>query len=171
MNSEFELLGIPKLSFKKVRFYTIQYEGAKKSEFKDFTDRMKKLSKTDSRVSEDLDEIRSQIKAIGNKFGASESKFKKEMSAFALALDYPLRNNSDGIFGLRLYCIIISNEIVVLLNGGDKTNKVAQDCDNVSMHFRNANHMDTVIKNYIKDGTLEIIGRDLLNPEEETLYC
>lgn len=170
MNLEFELSSIPALSFTKVRFYTIKIEGARKSEFKDFSDRMLKLGKTDPRVLEDLNEIRSQIKAIGNKFGVSINKFKKEGSAFALALNYPLRERNDGIYGLRVYCIIVSEQIVILMNGGDKTMLKAQDCKNVSMHFHNAKHFTKVISDYIRSRTLNKYGRDLLNDDEDQLY-
>jgi uncharacterized protein with ParB-like and HNH nuclease domain len=168
---EFYIESIPNLSFNKVRFYTIRKEGCDKSEFKDFLDRMNELSKKDSRVKEDLEEIRSQIKAIGKKFGAEPKRFKKEAAAFALALYYPKRKNKLGIYGLRVYCLILSDEIVILMNGGDKTANKAKDCRNVSMHFHEANKFYKIIADYINDNTITRYGRDLYNEQNEPLFC
>ena len=40
--------------------------------------------------------------------------------------------------GLRLYCIRLTDNVVVLLNGGIKTNIAPTDCPNVKEHFKNA---------------------------------
>ncbi|RMA56654.1 hypothetical protein [Ulvibacter antarcticus] len=167
---EFKLLALKTLSFNKVRYYSIQKEGFEKSEFKDFTDRMILLGASDSRVLSDLIEIRSQLKLIGDKFGAKTNKFKMEGKAFGLALQYPSRKNKLGIYGLRVYCIILSDNIVILMNGGDKTKKKAQDCSNVSIYFHEANHFTTIFNNYIQDGTLNKYYRDLINDNDDPLF-
>lgn len=166
---EFEILEIPVLQFDKVHFYTIKKEGYEKSEFKDFQDKMLQLGKADPRVLNDLEQIKSEIILIGQKFGAEERRFKPERGAFALATNYPKRNNSDGIYGLRVYCLLVSEEIVILLNGGDKTAKTAQDCANVRMSFYEALHMQKRIDDYLKQGVLKKIGPFLVNEDEEPL--
>lgn len=167
---EFELIELPELQYNKVHFYTIKKEGAKKPEFKDFLDRMLVLGNDNPRILEDLKQIRAEIKAIGTKFFAENHRFKKEGKAYALATHYPKRKEMDGIYGLRLYCVIVSKEIVILVNGGDKTKKKAKDCPNVTMKFHDANHLDSRIREYIKEQSLKIVGPFLEVEKNEVLY-
>lgn len=168
--NEFRIVKIPSLNFKKVQFYTVHKEDSDKSEFKDFTEKMILLSKSDPRVKRDLEEIRSQIKKIGSKFGANPRRFKKERKAFALAQYYPERMENDGIYGLRVYCLIISENVVIMLNGGDKKHTDPTDCKNVSIHFHNANYLHDRIQDYIKDRTLTIEGKEIVNLDDEPLF-
>jgi len=170
VNLEFEICEIPILNFDKVHFYTIIKEGASKSEFKDFLDRMQILGEKDKRVLQDLEQIKSEIKAIGTKFGATPRRFKKEKNAYALATHYPKRKNKVGIYGLRIYCIVVNENIVILMNGDDKTAKTAQDCPNVRMKFFDANHLDNRIREYLKNDVLKICGTFLVMNDDETLY-
>lgn len=169
-HQEFRLLKIPSLNFDKVQYYTIHKEDFPKSEFKDFTDRMILLSKSDKRVKRDLDEIASQLHKIGSKFGATPNKFKQERKAFALAQFYPERKNKKGIYGLRIYCLIISERIVILLNGGDKKCTDPTACENVSIHFYQANYLADIIQDYIKDQTLSIVEKDIVNFDNDPLF-
>jgi hypothetical protein len=168
---EFEILHIPILNFAKVKFYTIKKEGSYKSEFKDFFDKMSLLGTENKRVLEDLNEIRSQLRKIGEKFGACPKRFKPEGSVFALATHYPKRKNKDGIFGLRMFCLIISPQIVIILNGGDKTALKAQECENIKMKFHEAIFTQKVISDYLgRNGCLVAKGKELVNPDNDILY-
>lgn len=46
---------------------------------------------------------------------------------------------------LRLYCVRINEDIVILCSGDIKTKDNAQDCPNVSYHFRLANKISQKI--------------------------
>lgn len=69
---------------------------------------------------------------------------------------------------LRLYCIKLNQNIVILINGAEKTADTAQDCPNVVHHFRRANKIATQIDNalYQKDIIVDfdklIIDRDFI---------
>lgn len=166
----FEIQEIEQIRGTKVRFYTIIKDGHEKTEFKDFLDRMTFLGNSNPRIMEDLEELKSQIKLIGNKFGADPRRFKNESGAFALAKYYPKRKNKDGIFGLRVYCLIVSDAIVIILNGDDKTALKNRDCPKIRMKFHEAVRLSQIISDYIKDGTLRKDGVFLTNPDNEQLF-
>lgn len=106
------------MNFEKVMYYTVQLENKKISEFRDFQERMS-LSKKDFL---ELNEIRTYIKEIGIKWGAKPGQFKDEKEAEGLPPPYHFFETDDANdFGLRLYCIRLCDEIVILLNGDRKT--------------------------------------------------
>ncbi|SEW01400.1 hypothetical protein SAMN05428988_1259 [Chitinophaga sp. YR573] len=71
-------------------------------------------------------------------------------------------NNED--FGVRLYCIWLSQSVVILMNGGIKTKLKPEDCPNVSVHFSRALKIARLIYKEI-----EIQGLNLNNSELEDL--
>ena len=165
---EFEIHRI--IEFEKVQYYTIKYCDNEVSEYVEFRNKVAKLIPVDSRCEDDLAEILAQMELIGKKFGATPKRFKPEGAAYALATHYPKHKNNDGIYGLRLYCLILNENCVILLNGGDKKEKKAMDCGNVSMHFSNANILAKVFKEYISSMTLVLNGKNMVNVLDEGLY-
>jgi hypothetical protein len=81
-------------------------------------------------------------KKIGDEMGALEDFFRFENTAQALPPSgtYKVEDLyiNYGNFPLRLYCLRISETLVVLFNGGEKTADTAQD-GKTSMAFREAN--------------------------------
>lgn len=58
-------------------------------------------------------------------------------------------NKAD--FGLRLYCIHLNRELVVLLNGGIKTANNPLDCANVKEHFLRAKKIAVAVDKAIRN--------------------
>lgn len=88
--------------------------------------------------SEELQVIYSVFNQI-RKRGAKQFFFKNEGPANALPIvtdEIKTANKVD--FGLRLYCVRLSDNVVVLLNGDVKTVLNPRNCDNVKEHFNNA---------------------------------
>ena len=81
-------------------------------------------------------------KKIGNDVGALEDFFRFENSAHALPPSGKFKvgevSINYGNFPLRLYCLRISDSLVVLFNGGKKTAENAQG-GKTSMVFHDAN--------------------------------
>lgn len=73
------------------------------------------------------------------KRGAKNYFFKHEGPANALpkVTQEIIEANKDD-FGLRLYCIRLTDNVVILLNGGIKTKIDPTECSNVKEHFNNA---------------------------------
>jgi hypothetical protein len=111
-------------------FYTVRLDEAEESE----TDRFFSKYYANEALKTSVQELVAFIfKKIGDKEGAREFFFRFENSAQALppsgkhevseiTIDY---NN----FPLRLYCLRISDALVILFNGGEKTSQTAQTGD------------------------------------------
>lgn len=70
---------------------------------------------------------------------AKQYFFKHENAANALPKVSPeiIKANLDD-FGIRLYCIRLTDNVLILLNGDIKTKQNPMDCDKVRIHFMNA---------------------------------
>lgn len=120
-------------------FYTVRREDAELSE----TDKFFMKYENDSRFKRPMQELATFIsRKIGDEFGALEEFFRFENAAQALPPSGTFK--VDGIyinygkFPLRLYCLRISENLVVLFNGGEKTANTAQG-GKTSMAFHEAN--------------------------------
>jgi hypothetical protein len=155
-----QFIQLEHLQFSKVWFYTIQVEGSPMSEFNDFQKRMQLDKKDKSQVAE----INRFIKQIGKYYGAQDRYFKREGHAERLPPPTHRFVESDGEkdFGLRLYCIRISDEIVILLNGDRKTAHKVKDCANCKPHFDFANTISDLIFDARQKDLLEFDGFDVL---------
>ena len=89
-------------------------------------------------VKEEYEDIIAIIDQIGN--NSNLLRFLRvENAAFALPPEKGFRIETIEIPAntqLRLYCIVVSKNIVIICNGGWKTENRAQDCPNVSGYFR-----------------------------------
>jgi len=91
--------------------------------------------------------------------GASFGLFRQEGLCVALP---PQGKYLEETIDLRLYCHWVSENIIILYNGGIKTTRTAQDCPNVSRHFYNA---QSWTKQLLGVG-IERKGRTITNLEE-----
>lgn len=148
-----EIIPISNLSYEKVAWYTVKVEGRDFSEFKDFQNRMS-LNENDLI---ELNEIRRYIEQIGKFLGAHPKHFKHERAAERLPPPYHLiETDNPEDLGLRLYCIRLCNEIVILLNGARKTKINPEKCPNCSKHFKLANRLSVIITNAIQNKQIEL---------------
>ncbi len=148
-----EIVPISNLSYEKVAWYTVRLEGRDVSEFRDFQQRMSAEEKDET----ELNEIRRFIRQIGKFHGAHPKHFKHERAAERLPPPYYYIETDDpNDFGLRLYCIRLCNEIVILLNGGRKTNLNPEKCPNCSAHFKLANRLAVKINDAILENRIEL---------------
>lgn len=159
-----QIVKIYGLQLLKVSFYTLQVEGKPMTEFREFLTRMQNNKKDQRQVGE----INRLIKKIGNEYGAQDRYFKRE--GFAERLPPPTHHfiDSDGEtdFGLRLYCVRLTDEIVILLNGDRKTAQKLKDCPNCKKHFDFANLVSDKIYKGRLDDLIEIDGFDILIDDE-----
>jgi len=100
------------------------------------------------------------IQEIGKKYGARKQYFRHENRAHALPSAEVRFIETDK--SLRLYCLRLSDQAVILFNGGYKDAQTAQE-SGISYHFQEANIMankiqKALINNEIRenrDGRLE----------------
>ena len=146
-------------------FYTVKQEDSGLSE----TDKFIKKFRNNSELKGPLQDLLSfLIHVIGNGNGAISDYFRFENTAQALPPggDYIINElaiNFSG-FPLRLYCLRISYNLVILFNGGEKTERTAQ-AGKTSMVFHEANQFAKKIIEALNDGTIYVAnnGRELRN--------
>lgn len=148
-----DIIPIPALAFKKVRYYSVRYEGKLNSEFKDFQVRMGQQGNL-----VEMAQINRYIQLIGQKYGANEHHFKNEDAAERLPPPWHhfIESDNPEDYGLRLYCIRLSPSVVILLNGDRKTKLKVAECENCKPHFVKAVALAKQITAAILNGDMEI---------------
>lgn len=164
----------PIQEYECVKFYSAKADNESSendslyNEFEKFLIKFRKDE--DEGLKEEFEIILRIIQKIGESYARLEF-FRQENSAFALPSNYGAKIETIEIKAhskLRLYCVIVSDEIVVLCNGGWKTTKQTQDCPNVSAHFRFAEKLaDYFNKNR---RSFLINGKEMLVGEEHGFY-
>lgn len=150
-------------TFNKVTFYSVVKEGERTNMFLEFVNRIAQKKE----LTEDLKQIQVWLKRIGDKFGAKEQYFRFEQAAHALPPPAKyIKMNSM----LRLYCMRVNNNAVVLFSGDVKTTHLAQDCPHVRRYFNEAVHLTTKIDEAIRERQIQIhpvSGKLLINEDFE----
>lgn len=151
-------------------FYTVRWEDIEISE----TDKFFTKYEDHEEFGEALLEIASFLnQVIANEYGALDDFFRFENAAQALPPKgrYQIGELQLNFlnFPLRLYCLKITENILVLFNGNEKTGRTAQG-GKTSMAFHDANEFAKRITEAINDGTVIISAnnRQLLNYDNRT---
>lgn len=143
-----------------VTYYTVRWEDDPDSE----TDKFYAKFKDDPQYKPALQELTALIfDVIGDQMGARGEFFTRHENKAtalppgkveALGLKYPN-------FPLRLYCYRVSDNIVILFNGGPKTADTAQKSERLNVYFQDAqNFSDRIVEAFNE----EMI---LIDPEDE----
>ncbi|HMT55071.1 MAG TPA: hypothetical protein PKD16_18745 [Saprospiraceae bacterium] len=140
-------------TFKMVTYYSLKFENEEKSLFEKFVE-----TYNHSERHEDFVNINRILGEMGNLSGAKPRYFRSENVAHALPTFEV--SNPKGV--LRLYCSVLSENVVILFNGGIKTTQKAQDCPNVSSHFRLAIEFSKKLITAIKAKDI-VITEDIKN--------
>ena len=157
------------VTFSKVKFFTVRFEDEDMSEtdkfFNSFVDNH--LYKTE------LNKLIAFIEYLGENLGADQDFFRHERLAQALP---PERRSMHRYrllefietdhYDFRLYCLRLSNSVVILFNGGLKTANNPENCPNVAPHFRNAQIFCKRIEEKLKDRDFLIMPKDLVSDDE-----
>ncbi|WP_299431146.1 hypothetical protein [uncultured Maribacter sp.] len=118
---------------------------------------------------EKLNHILSWLAEIGNRYGAQDRYFRDEQNqgeAMGLppyAMGRPPVYTEDGKTApnnLRLYCHRLNPNVVILFNGGVKTEALAQECPNVKTHFLLANQLTKIIDQAFQNKDIKWINED-----------
>ena len=133
-------------------FYTVRKQKSEETEIDDFFTKYE----NDPNVRAEFDELITFIYEIGDTYGARSRFFRFENSAHALP---PKGRDNQCLFlefPLRLYCLRITDEIVILMNRGIKTSQNAQDSPQLKQQFEEANKFARGIDQAIKCKDLKI---------------
>lgn len=165
MNTFVVLEELEDLSGAKVTYYTVLFEGNAYNELEDFFIRHQQ----NEAIRDELTDLVGWIQKIGNRIGAHIRYFRHERNAYALPPNRELLE-IDYTENLRLYCMRISESIVILFNGGIKT-KIARtpdECPTVRKYFNEALALTEAIDEKIKEKeiTLDFENRKLIFPPD-----
>ena len=142
--SEAELI---RLNFnRKCTLYSIQFMNENEAEFERFYNRFKE----DAVFNADLVRITDLSDRIAN-FGAFERLFRPEGKISDRVVALPIIKSK-----LRLYCLRLSDSILILGNGGVKNTRTYNENDELRGYVVTLQNFDKLIKQGVKDGTITI---------------
>lgn len=141
------ILGLYK-EFDKVAFYSVHFETYELCE----TDRFIQRFSQHEANRDDLQIIKAWIEKMGKETGALERYFRPERNASAIPI---------ATSGLRLYCIRLSDELVILGNGGRKSSQAVQDSPDVYPAFKDMNNIYHALRASLRSGHTERVGKKL----------
>jgi len=148
-------------------FFTIKFEGKSVSEYTDFN---KRLSSNEANKNE-LNIINAVIKEIGERGALPRYFTRDEKNAYALPPKQEKYFIQSDDYGIRLYCVVLNEQIVFLVNGDrKKTQKATDPVSNGGKYFYMANSLhEELIKDKLnkiinwRDNDLEIDDDYLVN--------
>jgi hypothetical protein len=153
-------------TFKKVKYYTIRLEDEPYSEMEKFILRFE----MEADFQNDFENILALLVILGNEKGAKCRYFRDESAAQALPPEIreALRENWVQFIdaGLRLFCLRMSDETVILLNGGIKSSQKTNDSPDLVGKFRFAQQVSKAIDLKIKNRELKVVGKQLIGDFE-----
>ena len=129
---------------KKCTLYTIQFLSNDESEFEQFYNKFK----DDVEFNPDLMRIVGFLGRIAD-FGALERYFRPEGKMSDRVVALPVVTSK-----LRLYCLRLSDKILILGNGGEKKTKSYEEDDELSGYVITLQNFDKLIKEGTKNGTI-----------------
>lgn len=137
--------------------FTIIFEGENQSEFVDFINKFK----DDAVRQNDLRIILNQIDLILAN-GATERYFRPEgkMSDNVCAL--PVYKS-----GLRLYCLRLSDSVLIVGNGGVKNTKTYQENEDLNGYVINLQKLDALLKADINKGIVRIEKTEIIGVDDK----
>jgi len=149
------------LDFTKVRYYTLKYIDQDKSEIDKF------YEKYSEEYPKSVYFLKMWIQEIGEYKGALPQYFRKEdtVSALPPPAEELRRINIDGYqekTKLRLYCIVLSPSVVLLVNGGIKESKLLKDSPTCYEQYIFTGSILNQINRMKRYGNLEIKEKDII---------
>ena len=133
------------ITFRKVTFYTVRFE--KDLEMDEMSEADKFFHKFENNIDnrDELNKMIALLEDLGENIGANKALFRHERRADALPPNKRIVKKYQLFdflqteeYKLRLYCLRLSDSVVILFNGGMKTQDDPEKCPNVRTHFNNA---------------------------------
>lgn len=124
--------------------YTLQFLDETDNEFEKFVSKFI----NESEYNEDYLRIAKFIRRI-LKSGAQERLFRREGKASDSVVALPTFNSK-----LRLYCLRLSDKILILGNGGVKTTRTYEEDPNLKGHVLTLQKFENLLRRGVNDGTV-----------------
>ena len=143
---------VPFLLTEKADVFSIRLNGNVRTETEEFLIEYKDTASL--RLKKDLDSILTSINGIGNE-GALESFFRPEGNFSDRVCAMPLLTSSrrkDKCGTLRLYCIRMSDSLLILGGGGEKKTRTYEEDPTLLEKVRTLQSIDKVLTDMEEDG-------------------
>ena len=129
--------------------FTIRFEGQTESEFEKFMQRFK----DDAERQEDLSVILNLINKMLTMSGFLERFFRYEgkMSDRVAAMPQPTDHTE-----LRLYCLRLSDSVLIVGNGGVKNTRTYEESEELSGYVMDLQKFDALLEQELKSGNIKI---------------
>ena len=134
-----------------VTMYTIQFTGEELSEYEKFVQRFKDSAE----LKRDYQIIIYALSKIANN-GALERYFRPEGKMNDNVCALPLDSGK-----LRLYCLRITDKILIIGNGGLKTTQTYEESEELLGYVIDLQKFDSLIKSEVASGSLTISETDI----------
>lgn len=135
-----------------VNYYSVHLDKEELSELERFFEKFPEGSEYD----DDIDTIIAWLDRIGEN-GALERYFRNEGRYGDGVSAIPIETSN-----LRLYCIRLSDKILVLGNGGIKYSKTWEESGTLSEYVETLIDTSRYIASRLEDGTLYIVDKELI---------
>lgn len=136
----------------KCTIYTIQFKNEDKSEFENFYNKFK----NDAVYNADLMRIVAFINKISEN-GAFERFFRPEGKVSDHVSALPVIQSK-----LRLYCLRLSDRILILGNGGVKKSRTYEEDDKLRGYVITLQKFDALLKEGVKNGQINITEKNII---------
>ncbi|WP_297828615.1 hypothetical protein [uncultured Methanobrevibacter sp.] len=137
--------------------FTIIFEGQNQSEFVKFITKFK----DDAVRKNDLRVILNQIDAMLLN-GVAERRFRPEGKMNDGVCALPVYKS-----GLRLYCLRLSDSVLIVGNGGVKGSKTYEDDEDLNGYVISLQKLDALLKSDIKNGIVRIEKTEIIGIEDK----
>lgn len=141
-----------------VSLYTIIFENSEVSEFEKFMEKFKdnaSLQRDYQLILLALDKITSH--------GALERNFRPEGKISDNVVALPIEKSR-----LRLYCLRLTDKVLILGNGGEKNTKTYEESEELKGYVMDLQKFDALLQTYIRKGEIEIKETKLVGIEDKT---
>ena len=142
----------------KAGLFTIIFEGQSDSEFVKFVEKFK----GDAERQADLSFILNQIQSMMRIGGFLERNFRPEGKIRDNVAALPVFKNS-----LRLYCLRMSDSVLILGNGGVKTTQSYEEDTELNGYVISLQKLDALLKADIRNGVVRIEKTEIIGTEEK----
>ena len=136
-----------------VDIYSVRIDGKVETEFQEFIITFKNID--DSYISDDFDRIIRTLLKISTE-GLSDSLFRPEGKLYDRVCALPLyivQRNKRKHSTLRLYCLKVSDKILILGGGGIKTTDTYEEDHILSAKVHTLQEIDKELRRIEEDGT------------------
>ena len=141
----------------KVSFYSISFQMDRTTEFERFLSKFEE----EAEFNEDYQKILAALEIILDK-GALERYFRPEGTMKDNLCALPLESGD-----IRLYCLRLSDEILILGNGDRKTTRTYQEDTRLLGYALDLQKFDRLLKDDIEEGFVTIEERTLKYMEDQ----